>query len=1065
MFEYGFPKHWTTLKKLLFLRFILAGSGEKIVWTTVSGTSPLALVNALAHEIRSITQYGKCVQPAGTMNTAITQYGKCEQRNLPHGYTELDYIQSDGSQYIDLNTTLDQDDVIEIEFEIIGAQNSTNIFGYRAGASSNNIMLFFGSTSNRVFIDFNNSNYADYRLSYDVSLNTRYKAIISKARRAILTADGTTLAENTTACPDTISCPSAYLFAASGTPAYNYGSPCKVYSCRINGKRSLVGAKDASDVVEMYDKVSTAPFVNAGTGTFTAGPDATPSPTAPMDIVCNNGVLRYSRNLLDPSTSNIIIGEFVQESGSTATALNNWRTGYIPIVGGKTYAFWGRAKADNTISAYNRINWYTANKVNISPRPSYTQNTVTVGTAPSNAAYAMLACAPRNSQTAITRETFDEFNWMFAEASKEIPYTPYGVGGIYADGTPEVLTVSGKNIYNVAGDTSDHYIGADGQIGLDSASCYSAFIPVSAGQYTYSGLCGTGTSSTANNKRIHGYLNGVWVQQIDVITVNRNDPFSFTFSVPSGIDAIRISHWRNDTQTMVEAGSEATDYEPYRAQTVNDVPMLLGVGDYKDTAELISGIKTGKVGVLVLDGVTTGKKFNEVWNATYKRCNLGISGMASTSASVEDALCTRFGYSVTVNSSPTKDAFCTNNGTLLVSFVEDADVTSPADANAKLAAWYAEGNPAILLYTLAASTTEQTTAYPQLCNKLYTVADVTAEVDDISVTFTTGTQTVPNPYSQLPIVCNNGVLKWNGTAVVADGTPEVLTVFQNLYDERTMLTTNPMAIIGGTLYWRYAEESTAAAILVPCKPNTEYTLKYSGGNRCFIGGFINEVDLNPSERITCDFNIFTNSSAAVSPKTFTTPANCNYLAIGLKNTAGTAVSDIAVFETPQTVNDVPMLLGVGDYKDEAELVAGAVTHSVGIKVLDGTEDWFWNFPLQNMFNLRSVVEPTTDRSVLCTHFRTQSTVPSNRNGYCVKSAEGNIGIGYSSLNGDVDAFKAWLASEYAKGTPVIVLYPLAASTTEQTTAHALNSYNGTTIVDAQTNVDPVTLEVEYAASA
>lgn len=38
-------------------------------------------------------------------------------------------------------------------------------------------------------------------------------------------------------------------------------------------------------------------------------------------------------------------------------------------------------------------------------------------------------------------------------------------------------------------------------------------------------------------------------------------------------------------------------------------------------------------------------------------------------------------------------------------------------------------------------------------------------------------------------------------------------------------------------------------------------------------------------------------------------------------------------------------------------------------------------------------------------------------------------------------------------------------TTEQTTPHSLHSYDGTTVVEASTEVDPVTLEVEYAAQS
>lgn len=41
----------------------------------------------------------------------------------------------------------------------------------------------------------------------------------------------------------------------------------------------------------------------------------------------------------------------------------------------------------------------------------------------------------------------------------------------------------------------------------------------------------------------------------------------------------------------------------------------------------------------------------------------------------------------------------------------------------------------------------------------------------------------------------------------------------------------------------------------------------------------------------------------------------------------------------------------------------------------------------------------------------------------------------------------------------------ATATTEQTTAHTLNSYEGTTVVEADTNVDPVMLACEFMTSA
>ena len=59
------------------------------------------------------------------------------------------------------------------------------------------------------------------------------------------------------------------------------------------------------------------------------------------------------------------------------------------------------------------------------------------------------------------------------------------------------------------------------------------------------------------------------------------------------------------------------------------------------------------------------------------------------------------------------------------------------------------------------------------------------------------------------------------------------------------------------------------------------------------------------------------------------------------------------------------------------------------------------------------------------------------------------------------AFGTWLAEQYAQGTPVIVLYPLATNVTEQVTPQALRTAEGTNTVSVTSNVDPVALTVVY----
>lgn len=175
--------------------------------------------------------------------------------------------------------------------------------------------------------------------------------------------------------------------------------------------------------------------------------DGTPTPAAPVDIVCNNGVVRYGAlgaNLLDPSAANTVLGYYVNKAdGAVKDSTYNFMfAAYMPVEAGKTYVAYGRAKNGNDLSDYNRVAWYDSTKTWIEGA-NYTQNQIAVVTAPNNAAYARFSCNPSGgTSVAVTQAIVDSYNWTFAEGTAEItPFVPF-VGGIYVDGTPEVLSVT-----------------------------------------------------------------------------------------------------------------------------------------------------------------------------------------------------------------------------------------------------------------------------------------------------------------------------------------------------------------------------------------------------------------------------------------------------------------------------------------------------------------------------------------------------------------------------------------------------------------------------------------------
>lgn len=120
------------------------------------------------------------------------------------------------------------------------------------------------------------------------------------------------------------------------------------------------------------------------------------------------------------------------------------------------------------------------------------------------------------------------------------------------------FATSGENLYDASTRTEGYYIAANGAVSSAADSCYSDYIPVTAGEtYTWSGVQ---TESTNNNKRVHAYANGVWKSQITYEGIEQTGEFAITFQVPSGANQIRVSEFLSDTNVQVKHSIESSIY-------------------------------------------------------------------------------------------------------------------------------------------------------------------------------------------------------------------------------------------------------------------------------------------------------------------------------------------------------------------------------------------------------------------------------------------------------------------------------------------------------------------------
>ena len=457
--------------------------------------------------------------------------------------------------------------------------------------------------------------------------------------------------------------------------------------------RDFIPIKRNSDnAVGMFDTVSGQFFTNVGVGNFIAGPEIVPTPDNPIDIYCSNGKITISPNEANYISDNITLGYWLRNNnGQPESSPANFYTNMMPVKPDTNYVCYGRRKDNSTISGYNRFAWYDATGTWIR-NSTYTQGTIGSDVSPSNAAYVRFHCNIDGSN--VTQELVDSYNWTVREGTIEEPFISFG---IITDGTPETLTIKGNNLYDITKDVNGKYIDANGNIGDDSRACYSDLIPVKEGEsYTYSGICKS-SSGSSNAKRIHGYINGVWNQQIQVLNININKPFSYTFTIPAGINGIRISHWADDTYTQVEESPRPTKYCEYLNSDLS-VQDLLGIGNYQDIQSIIDGVVTRNVGVKVLNGT-------EIWNyysvAQGNLFRIQIVDSVSDGKDVLGVLCNAYQVtSMGARVNRTLSGTATN-----YDFIND-NYTTIDTWKAYLADQYTAGTPVIIIYPLATPTTE-----------------------------------------------------------------------------------------------------------------------------------------------------------------------------------------------------------------------------------------------------------------------------------------------------------------------------------------------------------------------
>lgn len=212
----------------------------------------------------AVKQLASALTSAG-YPAAVTPVLKGSSR-LPAGYTELEYIQSSGTQYIDTGVVPSTALITEITFACESNGIAENaIFGSAWSVSGYFFMVYSEING---FRWHSCGGYADAVVS---DVTAKHNAICQKGK---LTLDGV---EYTLSASGSDSTNAVRLFGVTSNEGYTGAANgiYKLYRCKMhNGNtvyRDFIPCKNPSGTVGLYDTVNGTFYGNSGAGVFTAG--------------------------------------------------------------------------------------------------------------------------------------------------------------------------------------------------------------------------------------------------------------------------------------------------------------------------------------------------------------------------------------------------------------------------------------------------------------------------------------------------------------------------------------------------------------------------------------------------------------------------------------------------------------------------------------------------------------------------------------------------------------------------------------------------------------------------
>ena len=194
---------------------------------------------------------------------------------LPEGYTAVNYLQSSGTQWIEMGVAPNQNTkaVLKIKINKFNGINGFSLIGSRTDANSDDQFTTYLDDYNGTRFLFRVDGRTEAISWKGLTTDKIYIVTLSGTEMKAELEDGTTVFSKTFSVNDFTSTVTMALFRAKGVSGTYFQG--RIYSCKHYSGDELIQdfqpCLDAEGVPCMFDFVSQKSFYNKGTGSFTWG--------------------------------------------------------------------------------------------------------------------------------------------------------------------------------------------------------------------------------------------------------------------------------------------------------------------------------------------------------------------------------------------------------------------------------------------------------------------------------------------------------------------------------------------------------------------------------------------------------------------------------------------------------------------------------------------------------------------------------------------------------------------------------------------------------------------------